>query len=103
MKEIFCSFCGKSERDLDTILSGRTGNICNLCVHQAAQVLSKDGLHRQHKKHSRAVLDWQSLSPEVIKKHLDEYVVGQHHVKEILAVGVRNHYKRIDQKKQTMA
>ncbi|NIQ75499.1 MAG: ATP-dependent Clp protease ATP-binding subunit ClpX, partial [Gammaproteobacteria bacterium] len=36
------------------------------------------------------------LKPIDIKKHLDDYVIGQEYAKRVLAVAVHNHYKRID-------
>jgi len=38
------------------------------------------------------------LKPIEIKKHLDEYVIGQDDAKKVLSVAVYNHYKRLTQK-----
>lgn len=95
MKNIFCSFCGKSEREVETILSGQTGNICDACIQQAAQVISKDLAYQT--KSTTPSLDWEKIKPKVIKNHLDEYVVGQDHAKKALSVAVYNHYKRLSQ------
>ena len=33
-------------------------------------------------------------TPEEIKKHLDDYVIGQDEAKRVLSVAVYNHYKK---------
>lgn len=95
MKDIFCSFCGKSEREVETILSGQTGNICDACIQQASEVISKD--FASQKKPTTPSLDWEKIKPKVIKKHLDEYVIGQDRAKKALSIAVYNHYKRLSQ------
>lgn len=90
-KEIHCSFCGRKKQDTDVLIAGITGHICNHCVTQA-QVIVRDEL----KQAPGSVFNKLNLlKPSDIKKHLDEYVIGQNEAKKVLSVAVYNHYKRI--------
>ncbi len=91
-KDSSCSFCGRSSSQVDLMISGITGNICNVCVEQA-QLIAED-----NKKVSKpkSTLKKNSLKPADIKRGLDEYVIGQEDAKKVLAVAVYNHYKRLD-------
>lgn len=91
-KEIKCSFCGRRKQETDVLIAGITGHICNHCVTQA-QTIVKDELSQQHPGSSFKTL--QLLKPIEIKKHLDEYVIGQDEAKKVLSVAVYNHYKRL--------
>ncbi|MEM7173770.1 MAG: ATP-dependent Clp protease ATP-binding subunit ClpX [Bacteroidota bacterium] len=99
MENIFCAFCSRPEQEVDIMIFGKTGNICNNCVQQAEEIIKND-LVAQKAQHSFSYLDWEKLKPKLIKAHLDQYVVGQSHAKEVLAVAVYNHYKRLTQNKQ---
>lgn len=90
-KEIKCSFCGRTKKDTDVLIAGITGHICNHCVTQA-QTIVKDEIGSKTSSTFTAV---QLLKPIEIKKHLDEYVIGQDEAKKVLAVAVYNHYKRL--------
>ncbi len=90
-KEIKCSFCGRTKKDTDVLIAGITGHICNHCVTQA-QTIVKDELGSKTTSTFNAV---QLLKPNEIKKHLDEYVIGQDEAKKVLSVAVYNHYKRL--------
>jgi ATP-dependent Clp protease ATP-binding subunit ClpX len=93
-KEIKCSFCGRTkERHVDMLIAGTTGHICNHCVAQA-QTIVRDELTQKNANGFSAL---QLLKPAEIKKHLDEYVIGQDDAKKVLSVAVYNHYKRIIQ------
>lgn len=90
-KEIKCSFCGRTKKDTDVLIAGITGHICNHCVTQA-QTIVKDEIGSKTSSTFNAV---QLLKPIEIKKHLDEYVIGQDEAKKVLSVAVYNHYKRL--------
>ncbi len=90
-KEIKCSFCGRTKKDTDVLIAGITGHICNHCVTQA-QTIVKDEIGSKTASTFSAV---QLLKPIDIKKHLDEYVIGQDEAKKVLSVAVYNHYKRL--------
>lgn len=95
-----CSFCGRSERDVQMLISGINGYICNDCAEQAYQIVL------EAQKAGKAKKDGDSLGfelselpkPKEIKEYLDQYVIGQDDAKRYLAVSVYNHYKRLAQK-----
>ena len=95
---LYCSFCGRSDREVELILPGMDGCICNECAERAVE-LSKEYLDKM----SRAALtdlDLDTLpKPEEIKSYLDQYVIGQETAKRYLSVAVYNHYKRLNQRR----
>ena len=91
-----CSFCGRSRNETGTLIMGINGNICNECVKQASAILEEDS-KISHKSHAKLKLP----KPTEIKHFLDQYVIGQEESKRVLSVAVYNHYKRIDQSKQS--
>jgi ATP-dependent Clp protease ATP-binding subunit ClpX len=92
-KEIKCSFCGRTKQNTDVLIAGITGHICNHCVTQA-QTIVRDEVGQRSGSHFNAL---HLLKPIEIKKHLDEYVIGQDEAKKVLSVAVFNHYKRLIQ------
>ena len=93
---LYCSFCGRSDREVELMLPGMNGCICNDCAERAVE-LSREYLDKM----SRSMLtdiDMDSLpKPAEIKAYLDEYVIGQETAKRYLSVAVYNHYKRLNQ------
>ncbi|MCS7165150.1 MAG: ATP-dependent Clp protease ATP-binding subunit ClpX [Candidatus Calescibacterium sp.] len=83
-----CNFCGK-EIDNKIILKGKSANICEGCVMEAYKTLD---LIKNTSVNSKGV---RLFTPAQIKRHLDEYVVGQEKAKKVLSVAVYNHYKRV--------
>ncbi|MFH1004088.1 MAG: ATP-dependent Clp protease ATP-binding subunit ClpX [Bacteroidota bacterium] len=94
-QNVKCSFCGRDQQDINVMVSGFDGHICDHCVEQA-HIIVKQELKTKGSKtaHFSVTL----IKPLEIKKHLDEYVIGQDEAKKILSVAVYNHYKRISQK-----
>jgi ATP-dependent Clp protease ATP-binding subunit ClpX len=92
-KEIKCSFCGRKKTEVEMLIAGTTGHICNNCVVQA-QTIVRDEMGQ---KAGNSFVNLQLLKPADIKKHLDEYIIGQDDAKKVLSVAVYNHYKRIIQ------
>ena len=86
---IHCSFCGRSKEDVDVLIAGVTGHICDHCIEQA------DGILREEKKTAPAGAAFSLKLPKEIKEHLDTYVIGQEEAKKTISVAVYNHYKRI--------
>ncbi len=93
-KEIKCSFCGRSKQGTDVLIAGITGHICNHCVTQAQTIVRDEVSQRANASIYSAL---HLLKPKDIKKHLDEYVIGQDEAKKVLSVAVYNHYKRLIQ------
>jgi ATP-dependent Clp protease ATP-binding subunit ClpX len=85
-----CSFCAIPQSASVPLIAGMDGFICEACVILASQVVS----NWSRKKELTAVQE-SVPTPVEIKLHLDNYVIGQHLAKEILAVAVYNHYKRL--------
>ncbi len=88
-KEVRCSFCGKRESEVETIVSGPGVYICNECIKQCEFVIN-GGYDK-----STITADSNLPKPKEIKEILDQYVIGQEDAKKILSVAVYNHYKRI--------
>ncbi len=80
-----CSFCDKTEDQVDKLISGKDAFICNECVDLCKNLLER----RPTPKKLRL------LKPKEIKERLDEYVIGQERAKRSISVAVYNHYKRI--------
>src|ERR1019366_4179933 len=91
-KEIKCSFCGRKKQDTDVLIAGLTGHICNHCVTQAQTIVRDEVKQNSGLSISNAL---HLLKPIDIKKHLDEYIIGQDDAKKVLSVAVYNHYKRL--------
>lgn len=90
----YCSFCGKSEDDVERLISGESANICNECVELCGDML----VGSDDDKQFDTVDDWINAklpTPKQIREHLDNYVIGQDTAKKTLAVAVYNHYKRL--------
>ncbi len=87
-----CSFCGKSQHEVKKLIAGPTVYICNECVEVCLDIIAEDRVHD-------AKVSSQDLpKPHEIKKHLDDFVIGQDSAKKKLSVAVYNHYKRIEYK-----
>jgi ATP-dependent Clp protease ATP-binding subunit ClpX len=96
MAEVTCSFCGRSKKDVDLMISGIHAHICDKCVTQANQILSEE---KKSKTEAGFSPNFKLIKPMEIKKFLDEYVIGQDEAKKIMSVAVYNHYKRLTQRK----
>ncbi|MBL7836635.1 MAG: ATP-dependent Clp protease ATP-binding subunit ClpX [Bacteroidetes bacterium] len=91
----FCSFCGKPKEEATMLISGIEANICDACVEQASKIVEVELGNTVKPKKGQNELQINLLKPAEIKKHLDEYVIGQDQAKKVLAVAIYNHYKRI--------
>ena len=88
-----CSFCGREKNEVNLLIAGIDGHICDRCADQAHSIILEEV-----KKDSTFDLDGAKLlKPKEIKEFLDQYVIGQDQAKKILSVSVYNHYKRLRQ------
>lgn len=87
--EIRCSFCGKSQSEVDKIIQGPGVYICNECVDLCKEIIDEE------RAEELAINLKDVPKPDEIIATLDQYVIGQDRAKKVLAVAVYNHYKRI--------
>lgn len=97
---LICSFCGKHQDQVQTLVSNNLEGIeaaciCNECTLLAAesQKITVAPLGSPESIENSSIE--RILSPREIVKFLDDYVVGQAQAKETLAIAVHNHYKRL--------
>ena len=86
-----CSFCGKSQKEVRKLIAGPTVYICDECIELCNDIIAEE-YDREDYYSSKGSIP----KPQEIKKHLDEYVIGQESAKRVLSVAVYNHYKRIE-------
>lgn len=95
-----CSFCGRAEKDVNFLITGLNGFICDQCAQQAYQIVCEAGIGPDAKGKRKSQFDV-ALSdvpkPMEIKEYLDQYIIGQDEAKKYLSVAVYNHYKRLQQ------
>ena len=90
-EELKCSFCGKDQNDVLRLIAGKGVYICNECIDLCSEII-EDELQEESPTEHQIEL----FKPMEIKKHLDEYIIGQDEAKKSIAVAVYNHYKRIN-------
>ena len=91
-----CSFCGRTESDVNLLIAGLSGHICDMCAEQAHDIVNETF---KNSGKSAPNLSLNTLpKPKDIKEFLDQYVIDQDNAKRYLSVSVYNHYKRILQK-----
>ena len=89
-----CSFCGRGEDEVELLLTGIDGHICNDCAQRAKEMV--DIAIPTHTSSEHIAEEFGALpTPKEIKTYLDEYIIGQDTAKKYLSVAVYNHYKRI--------
>lgn len=91
-----CSFCGREKNDVDLLIAGMEGHICNNCIEQAHAIIEEEF---KKKGSDFNIGDVPLLKPKELKSFLDQYIIGQEEAKKILCVAVYNHYKRLSQPK----
>ena len=107
-RELICSFCGRSQKQVEQLIIGPGVNICKDCIDMCYNALYKDeetppprataqrrAASARPRHNIDPLQDINILTPAEIKAGLDQYVIGQDETKKVLAVSVYNHYKRI--------
>ena len=92
MKDLRCSFCGKSQRQVKKLIAGPSAYICDECIALCADIVAEESEAR-----GDDFSDFHVPKPMEIHKILNDYVISQEIAKKILSVAVYNHYKRINQ------
>jgi len=93
IKSAVCSFCGKRQSEVKRLVVGPSVNICDECIARCNVIVKDDQKDSKKDLISRLNVP----KPHQIKEFLDQFVVGQDHVKKVLSVAVHNHYKRLKQ------
>ncbi|WP_326982134.1 ATP-dependent Clp protease ATP-binding subunit ClpX [Chryseobacterium sp. MYb264] len=87
-----CSFCGRKRNEVQMLISGQTGFICENCIEQAHMIV-KDSMSKNGFSPAENIDELKK--PKEIKEFLDQYVIGQDQAKKQLSIAVYNHYKRL--------
>ncbi|MGD9310561.1 MAG: ATP-dependent Clp protease ATP-binding subunit ClpX [Desulfosarcina sp.] len=86
---LFCSFCGKNQKEVKKLIAGPAVYICDECIQLCSEIIEEEN--------EKEAGEFENLMiPHEIKDRLDDYVIEQEAAKKILAVAVYNHYKRLD-------
>jgi ATP-dependent Clp protease ATP-binding subunit ClpX len=88
-ENLFCSFCGKNQREVRKLIAGPSVYICDECIQLCSEIIVEEGENESGSSDSMPV-------PKEIKGILDDYVIEQEEAKKVLSVAVYNHYKRLD-------
>ena len=86
---LFCSFCGKNQKEVTKLIAGPAVYICDECIQLCSEIIDEESEKATGKIE-------QILTPKEITTMLDDYVIEQDTAKKVLSVAVYNHYKRLD-------
>ena len=89
---LFCSFCGKNQKEVKKLIAGPTVFVCDECVELCMDIIKEDT------KNNKIKTKQNIPKPREIYSILNDYVIGQNNAKKILSVAVYNHYKRLSNK-----
>jgi ATP-dependent Clp protease ATP-binding subunit ClpX len=92
-KNLYCTFCGKSQHEVKKLIAGPSVFICDECIDLCNEII-RDEVPDISAREARGDLP----TPAEIKTNLDNYVIDQEQAKRTLAVAVYNHYKRLNHK-----
>ena len=95
---IRCSFCGREKKEVNVLIAGITGHICDSCITQAHLIVKEEGGIKSKNEIENTL---KLLTPKEIVENLGLHVIGQDEAKKVLSVAVYNHYKRLTQKDKT--
>ncbi|MBL0699975.1 MAG: ATP-dependent Clp protease ATP-binding subunit ClpX [Desulfosarcina sp.] len=88
-ENLFCSFCGKNQKEVTKLIAGPAVYICDECIQLCSEIIEEE--NEKDAESTEAL-----FVPKEIKEMLDDYVIEQEDAKKTLAVAVYNHYKRLD-------
>ncbi|MFT6130457.1 MAG: ATP-dependent Clp protease ATP-binding subunit ClpX, partial [Neolewinella sp.] len=102
-QEVNCSFCGRDKGEALVLVAGLSSHICEICVEQAQEIVAEElyggmapvPVEPEVEETVKEFKLPKNTTPRDIKKHLDQYVIGQDRAKKIISVAVYNHYKRL--------
>ena len=97
-ESIRCSFCGREKKEVNVLIAGITGHICDSCITQAHLIVKEEGGVKSKKEIENTL---KLITPKEIVENLGLHVIGQDEAKKVLSVAVYNHYKRLTQKNKT--
>jgi len=90
---LFCSFCGKNQKEVKKLIAGPTVFVCDECVELCMDIIKEDTTNNKKKINQNII-----PKPREIYSILNDYVIGQNNAKKVLSVAVYNHYKRLSNK-----
>ena len=94
-KEPHCSFCGKKRSEVDQLVEGAEGHICNECIEESYALLNGEEEPLIDETQDESQFFDNVPTPHELHAHLNDYVIGQEYAKKVLSVAVYNHYKRL--------
>ena len=98
MPKNVCSFCVRSEKDVNYLIAGLNGYICDSCAQQAYEITQSANASKAQPTTEKNPDALKNVpKPMDIKAYLDQYIIGQDEAKRYLSVSVYNHYKRLEQ------
>ena len=97
-ESIRCSFCSREKKEVNILIAGITGHICDSCIIQAHLIVKEEGGIKSKNEIENTL---KLLTPKEIVENLGLHVIGQDEAKKVLSVAVYNHYKRLTQKNNT--
>jgi len=95
IKPVCCSFCGKSQDQVNRIIAGHNCFICDECINLCFEIVNEGYMPGEQESPEERDAQFQLPKPAEIKAYMDSYIIGQEAAKVVLSVAVYNHYKRI--------
>ena len=93
--QLTCSFCGKHKNEVNKLIEGLDGYICDECIETCGHILKLEDNPPEVTSTENEL-----PTPQKILEHLNDYVIGQNTAKKVLSVAVYNHYKRLRHAKE---
>ncbi|MDC7715106.1 ATP-dependent Clp protease ATP-binding subunit ClpX [Vogesella sp. LYT5W] len=94
-KLLYCSFCGKSQHEVQRLIAGPQVYICNECVDLCTDIIHEELEAKLGDAATPEEVAAKLPTPQEIRASLDQHIIGQEQAKKTLSVAVYNHYKRL--------